>query len=286
MESRARGWERGTRGQGGTILIRTVRALAASRVSLLLVSMAAAATSLNAQTLRTTKENTNAWFNVVGEVEMTKRWFADYDVSFRRSGPLDEWMAILPRVGLRYQALPNLRLTAGYAFSESWPYGKIPIAFKTPEHRMWEQVQVNSTVGRVALSNRYRFEQRWQGHVVDENGDEHVANWVRLNRFRYRLLGTLPLQGKTLDDGEFYLAASDEVFLGWGANVQQNVFDQNRAAINIGRRFSKNFRAEIGYLQQLSEKPSGRLLEKNHTIVLAIYPNFSFAPKDDDGKGH
>jgi hypothetical protein len=275
VESRTRGRKRRTRSQGGTVLIRIARAIPVFRLTLVAFAVAITVTRADAQSLRTTKDNFNAWLNVIGEVEFTKRWFVDYDVSFRRNGPLERWQSILPRAGIRYQALPNLRLTWGYAFAETWPYGKLPIAFKTPEHRMWEQVQVNSSVGRVSLANRYRLEQRWQGRVALENGEEEVQNWVRLNRFRYRLLATLPLEGKTLDDGEFYLSANDEIFLGFGANVQQNVFDQNRIALNVGRRFSKDFRMEIGYLQQLNEKPTGRALEKNHTIVVGLYPSFS-----------
>lgn len=224
---------------------------------------------------RVTRENLNAWVTVTGDVRLSRRWFFDYDASVRRSGPWDEMQAILPRASVRYQPNSSIRFNWGYAFSEVWPYGKLPNAFRSPEHRMWEQVQLAQTVGRVAVTHRYRLEQRWLGRVALEDGEEQVQNWVRTNRFRYRVQGTLPLQGKTLDDREFYVAGNAEVFLNWGANVQYNVFDQNRMSLALGRRFSDKLRVEVGYLEQLAEKSNGRLLERNHTILLGFYPSAS-----------
>ena len=224
---------------------------------------------------RITRENLNAWFTITGDVRLARRWYADYDVSLRRSGPVEEMQQVLPRVGVRYQPNSTIRFNWGYAFAETWPFGKLPAAFRFPEHRMWEQIQLSQAVGRVAVTHRYRMEQRWLGRVAMEDGEEQVQNWVRTNRFRYRVQGTLPLQGKTLDDREFYLTGNAEVFLNWGANVQYNVFDQNRLVLGIGRRVSEKLRLEVGYLEQLGEKSNGRFLERNHTLLFSVYPSLS-----------
>lgn len=242
------------------------------------VAMAVALLStsrLTAQTTRQTRENLNAWLNLNGEVELRRKWFADYDVSLRRSGPLDGWQQILPRVSARYQLLPNVRFSWGYNFAETFPSGKLPIAFRFPEHRMWEQVQLSQGVGRVGLTHRYRLEQRWLGRVASVNGEESVQNWVRTNRARYRVQGIVPLQGPTTEDGEFYTNLGLELFMSWGANVQFNVFDQNRLHWTVGRRFSKSLRVEAGYLEQLLAKASGRFLERNHTIMLTFFTSSS-----------
>lgn len=224
---------------------------------------------------RQTREQFNAWLALNTEVQLSPRWYMDGDVSIRRSGPVDEMAQILPRVSLRFQPMSPLRFSWGYAFAETWPYGKLPIAYRAPEHRMWEQVQLGQSIGRVGITHRYRLEQRWLGHVVEENGVTRVADWVRTNRVRYRALTTIPLQGRTLDDGEFYATAGDEVFINWGANIQRNVLDQNRITASLGRRFSKSLRLEVGYLEQLIQKSDGRRLERNHTIVLGVYTAFS-----------
>ncbi|MEP7383020.1 MAG: DUF2490 domain-containing protein [Gemmatimonadota bacterium] len=224
---------------------------------------------------RETREQVNAWLSLYTEVQVANRWFADADLSIRRSGPLDEMAQLLPRVSVRYQPASAIRFNWGYAFSETWPYGKLPVAFRAPEHRMWEQVQLSQSLGRVALTHRYRLEQRWLGRVAEEDGEARVQNWVRTNRVRYRVLSTVPLQGSKLDDGEYYASAGDEVFINWGANIQRNVLDQNRITASLGRRFSKSLRMELGYLEQLSQKSDGRHLERNHTIVLSIFSVFS-----------
>lgn len=233
----------------------------------------------DAQATRVTRENVNAWLTLNGELQLSQRWFTDYDVSLRRSGPVEEWQGILPRVSLRYQWLPNVRFNAGYAFSEVFPYGKLPIAYATPEHRIFEQVQLSQGIGRLNVTHRYRLEQRWLGRVASVDGIESVQNWVRTNRMRYRLLGTLPLQGSTTEDGEFYTTLGEELFMNWGANIQGNVFDQNRLTLMLGRRFSKSLRVEAGYLEQLLQKPSGRFLERNHTFLLTFYTAASLMHK-------
>lgn len=224
---------------------------------------------------RQTREQLNAWLALNTEVQLSPKWYIDGDLSIRRSGPVDEMAQILPRVSLRFQPMSPLRFSWGYAFVETWPYGKLPVAYRAPEHRMWEQVQLGQSIGRVGVTHRYRLEQRWLGHVVEESGDTHVADWVRTNRVRYRALATIPLQGRTLDDGEYYATAGDEVFINWGANIQRNVLDQNRLQASLGRRFSKSLRLELGYLEQLIQKSDGRRLERNHTIVLGVYTAFS-----------
>lgn len=230
--------------------------------------------SLAAQ--RITYTNTNWWFTNFSEVELSKAWSFDYDISVRESGPFDELAQVLWRGSIRRNLTPNLRVAFGYAGSDTHPYGDLPIAFRTPEHRIFEQVQLLQSVNRVQFTHRYRLEQRWQGRVAAVDGDTSVQNWVRTNRARYLVRATVPMQGKTLDPGEFYFTVGDELFMNFGANVQQNVFDQNRLQAAIGRRLTPGLRLEVGYLDQLVEKSSGRQLERNHTILTTLYTAFRF----------
>jgi hypothetical protein len=45
----------------------------------------------------------------------------------------------------------------------------------------------------------------------------------------------------------------EEVMIGFGKNVDANVFDQNRLGILAGYVFSKNFRIEAGFLNQIQQ---------------------------------
>jgi hypothetical protein len=50
----------------------------------------------------------------------------------------------------------------------------------------------------------------------------------------------------------------DEVLVGFGENVNANIFDQNRIGILLGYRFNKTLRIEGGYLNQTLQL--GRLI--------------------------
>ena len=227
--------------------------------------------------LRQTADNFNAWFSTYGELEIAGKWGAMYDFSMRRSGPVDELYALFARAGVTYAINPSVRVAIGLNRSETWPYGDVPIAYRTPERRIWEQLQLTHAAGRVGFTHRYRLEQRWQGHKNPP--DDGVTNWVRTSRFRYQVRTTVPLQGKTLDPHEWYITGADEVFLNFGSNIQYNVLDQNRAALSLGYKINKTLRFETGYMEQLSLKASGKQLEDNHTVIFSLYTNFSLKLK-------
>lgn len=219
---------------------------------------------------RVTRENPTAWFALFGDVEVARNWFVDYEAQVRREGPVQHWQQFLPRLSIRHRFHPNAQLSWGVTTPETWPYGKTPVAYRFPERRMWEQLLLTHSAGRVALSHRYRLEQRWLGRVVEEDGEERVANWVRSNRIRYRVAGIIPLRGASLEVGEPYANLNGELFLNWGANVAANVFDQYRLNGMLGLRLSKGVRLEAGYLEQLVLRPNGRQLERNHTVMVAL----------------
>lgn len=217
---------------------------------------------------RTTYANWNAWFVVTGEVALSERWTFLFDVSDRRSGPVDQIQALFGRIGASYELTPNVHVAVGGNRSESYPYGKVPSAYKTPEWRLWEHVQLSQHLGRLSLLHRYRFEQRFLGK--SSTGDGAIDKWVHAGRFRYKISGTLPLHGPSVAPGGLYLTAADEIFVSYGPSVQNNVFDQNRAAVGIGRRLSSEWRMELGYLDQLALKSSGDEVERNHTVTLTL----------------
>jgi hypothetical protein len=74
------------------------------------------------------------------------------------------------------------------------------------------------------------------------------------------------------------MAVYDEIFIGFGKNVQANVFDQNRLGVLFGYRFNKTFRAEAGYLNQILQ--FGRLVDgknvfqNNNGVIVNSLFNF------------
>lgn len=220
---------------------------------------------------RTTYTNFNSWYIFAADIGLTDRWSAALDIQERRSGPIRQPQAFFFRPSASYAVTPGVRLGFGMARSESYPYGKIPNAYQTPEWRIFEQLQLAHNIDRLAITHRYRIEQRWQGRRGTDTSDHRIATWLQLGRARYQLKALLPLHGQSVGVGTAYFTASDEIAIGFGRNISNNVFDQNRAAISAGVRYARAWRAEIGFLEQTLLKANGKDLEQNPTLTFGLY---------------
>ena len=117
------------------------------------------------------------------------------------------------------------------------------------EHRIFEMVQLSHKEADVDLSHRFMLEQRFVGRYSSEN-ETTEDEFPLLNRFRYMIRLQTPLIGNEIKDDIPYVVLYDEIFVGFGENVQANIFDQNRIGILLGYRFNKNVRIEGGVLNQ------------------------------------
>ena len=81
-----------------------------------------------------------------------------------------------------------------------------------------------------------------------------------------------------MEDQTFYAAIYDEIFIQFGENVQENIFDQNRLSGLIGYRANKYFKLEAGYLYQAvllgREIKGNNVLQKNNGLIINAYLNF------------
>lgn len=217
-------------------------------------------TTLSAQT---TREN-SGWFFFLNSTKLNDKWGLHLDVQVRSH---DEWTKVknvLVRPGLTYFINPNQNVTAGYLLATT----SLANDDKTiAEHRIWEQYIISHKLFTGNLSHRFRLEQRFIGRADDSK--------IFAQRFRYFFRDLQPLV-KT--EGPFtkgpFIAVQNELFF----NIQNkdelngNVFDQNRAYIAAGARFSKKFDAELGYMNQFQKGVSTNV--SNHILQLAIYTRF------------
>jgi hypothetical protein len=131
------------------------------------------------------------------------------------------------------------------------------------------------------------LEQRWIGRYT-RAALAKEDDWLFVNRFRYLFRIQFPLTGNKIADHTPYLAFYDELCVGFGKNVNENVFDQNRLGILLGYRLSPVFRIERGFLSQilqLGREINGRnLFQYNNgiiansilTLILAVTADRSF----------
>lgn len=229
---------------------------------------------------RTTYTNFNSWYILAADVALDDRWSTSFDLQERRSGPIRQPQAFFFRPSVTYAVACGVKLGFGLTRSESYPFGKIPIAYQAPEWRIFEQLQLAQALGRVLVTHRYRVEQRWQGRRGADTSDHKIATWQPSGRARYQAKAVLPTRGEHVDVGTVYVTASDEVFIGFGRNVTGNVFDQNRVALGVGWRYARDWKGEVGFLQQTTLKPNGKDLEQNATLTFGLYYSRGANKKD------
>jgi Protein of unknown function (DUF2490) len=239
-----------------------------------------AATS-SAQNTRLRDNNKIGWYSATGIFAFNKKWSAHLEYQWRREDFIKTWQQSLLRTGINYHANNNTTLRLGYAWAETYAYGDYPInAFgKTfSEHRIYQAATLTQRTGSLDLTHRIMLEQRWLPRY-NTAASQKPDDWLFMNRARYMLRVQQSLKGKTLEDKEPYVAAYDEILVGFGKNVNENIFDQNRFGLLLGYRFSPKFRLEAGYISQivqLGREIGGRnVFQHNNGFILNSFFNIN-----------
>ena len=207
------------------------------------------------QPTRVRDTNQSGWFVYEGDHRLGRCWTLHTEYQWRRVRYVRAAQQSLARLGVAYRLAPRLAVGGGYTSLVTHPYGDYPTAdtgVPFPEHRLYQDVQLSDTLGRLVVEHRVRLEQRWQGELAENKGRE-VQAWAYQNRIRYQFGATLPLQGPRLDSREWYLTGFDEVFLSFGRRVGSNVFNQNRVAGGLGYQFTNAFRLAAVYINQITQ---------------------------------
>ena len=239
------------------------------------------------QANRQLDRNSIGWYVYNGDHKLSRKWELHTEYQWRRIDLIKTWQQSLARLGAAYKLTDKVKIGAGYTYFVTFPYGQYPVADRgvpITEHRTHQDVQWQDTSGRLQLSHRIRLEQRWLGQPA-ENNPRRVAAWEFQNRIRYQLQAEFPLSGTTIGDGEFYLTFFDEVFLGFGKNVANNIFNQNRIFGGLGYQVKEGFQLELGYLNQLTQHAENDALtgkpvfEVNNGFRLTVNHSLDFVKR-------
>ena len=236
-----------------------------------------------AQNNRLETTNKIGWYSYTGTFKVSEKVGIHTEYQWRRNNLIAFWQQSLLRTGLNYHVNARVLFRLGYAVAETYPYGEYPLnglGRSFTEHRIFEMVQLSHKEGLVDFSHRFMLEQRFIGKYSSAN--EYTEDEFPMsNRARYMFRLQVPLRGKEIKDKTPYIAAYDEILIGFGKNVNANVFDQNRIGVLIGYRFNKNVRIEGGYLNQtlqLGRLISGKNVFQNNNGII-INTNFNIDMK-------
>lgn len=197
--------------------------------------------------------NLGNWLIYIGNKKLNSKWNIHNEVQYRNYNAIGDLEQLLLRTGIGYNLTENnnnLLLGYGYILSENY-IGQSDDKVSVNEHRIFQQFTTKQNIGKLSLSHRYRFEQRF------------VESDFKM-RFRYFLGLKIPLQYKEDGNNPLYVSLYNEIFL----NTKSSIFDRNRVFGGLGYKFSEALRFELGYMNQFFET-SGR-----DQINLIAFVNF------------
>lgn len=229
---------------------------------------------------RATHYNTIGWYGFFGTIKLAGKWSLHAEYQWRRNNIITDWQQGLLRVGINYQVNPRVLLRAGYANAETYAYGEFPLnalGRSFTEHRLFQMAQLSHKEGKFDLQHRFMLEQRFVGRYSSA-AKEKEDEFPFMHRARYMLRLQAPLKGREIKDQTAYAAIYNEIMIGFGKNVNANIFDQNRIGLLLGYRFNKTLRIEAGYLNQTLQ--FGRLINGRNVFQsnsgLIVNTNFNF----------
>ncbi len=182
--------------------------------------------------------NFGNWLIYFGNKKISNKWNLHHEVQYRNYNAIGDLEQLLLRTGIGYNLTENnnnILLGYGYILSENY-IGDTDDKVSVNEHRIFQQFITKQKIGLVAISHRYRFEQRF------------VEDDFKM-RLRYFLGLNIPLEKKETINNTFYISGYNEVFL----NTKSSIFDRNRLYGGIGYNINKDIRIEMGYMNQFFE---------------------------------
>lgn len=246
-------------------------------LSLIIIASFINASCASAQNNRINTHESIGWYGLFSTFKVSKKVGILTEYQWRRDNIITDWQQSLLRVGVNYQANPRVLLRLGYAWIETFPYGEIPInglGRDFTEHRIFQMAQITHKESKIDFTHRFMLEQRFIGRystAVQTKEDQFPL----LHRMRYMCKLQTPLTKKTKSP---YIALYDEIHIGFGKNVNANIFDQNRIGVMLGYSFNKSFRLEGGYINQtvqFGRQINGQSVFQNNNGIV-VNANFNF----------
>jgi hypothetical protein len=140
--------------------------------------------------------------------------------------------------GINYKVHKNVRLTLGAGSYQTYKEGgDFVLPKNNSEFRLWPQLVLFQSLGKLEIEQRYRAEFRF------------TSNGYR-NRFRYRVGVSYPFGKEKNEYKAFQIGVSDEVFF----TNNEPYFERNRLLVALNYKPSKAATIQIGYLHQFDYK--------------------------------
>ena len=140
--------------------------------------------------------------------------------------------------GINYKIHKNVKLTLGAGSYQTYKEGgDFVLPKNNDEFRIWPQIILSQSIGKLKIEQRYRSEFRF------------TSNGYR-NRFRYRFGVSYPLGKERNEYKPFQVSVSNEIFF----TDKEPYFERNRMLFAFNYKPSKATTIQVGYLHQFDYK--------------------------------
>ncbi len=210
---------------------------------------------------------TGGWLMGFNQTRLNDKWSIHTEAQYRSFEIAPNTEQLLLRGGINYhinipKAIGTAFVTAGYAYVTNYAFDKEQLSgVQVSENRIWQQFLMRNNLGRCLFEHRYRIEQRW----IQSNNNSRY-----LDRIRYLLRVTVPLNKKEIEKNTLFLSFYDEVFI----HLSPTPFDRNRLYGAIGYQFLPNANIQVGCLAQTVNITTKQYLQA------AVFYNIDFRKKE------
>lgn len=246
-----------------------------SRNTLLVLGFLCITTVDSVAQQRKTVYDNQLWFQYFLNARVSEKWGVYFDGGYRTT----QWNKsnqYLLRLGATYHFNRNINAQAGLAYFVGYVRSGDKV-LQNPEIRPWQRINAISSIGRCVITQRYRFEERF----VHKFKGAELADGYNFNfRVSYHMALQVPLNKPKIEKGAFYLQATNELFVNFGGNIVNNVFDQDRVFGGFGYQVSKQFAVLTGYQHIWQQRSDGFTINDVSCLRLTIFYNMDFRNKE------
>jgi hypothetical protein len=208
----------------------------------------------------------SGWFFLSHSQKLSKKLDLLADFQLRTADKGNYINTLLLRTAFQYHVTDVQAFAVGYASKSDWTREDDHVNYDH-ENRIYQQYQLNANIKKTELNVRMRLEQRF----IKEESEERTKFSQRARLF---ISSKIPL----LTDKDFthglYTNVQNEIFFNvqHKSKINNSFFDQNRAQIAFGFRWSKKIDTDLGYQFWYQKELDG--VTKTNILVLNISTEF------------
>jgi hypothetical protein len=193
---------------------------------------------LSANSLFAQKLDLGTWNILNLKYNLDAKWSAFSEAQLRSLKFYHNFHYYECKGGINYKANKNITFTLAAGSYQTYKEGgDFVLPKNNNEFRLWPQVTLFQTVGKIKIEQRYRAEFR-------------LTSKGYRNRFRYRLGLSYPFGKERKEYKPFQISTSNELFF----TDNEPYFERNRLLFAFNYKPSKTTALQIGYLHQFDYK--------------------------------